>query len=957
MMDRGSRRLLPIAASAVGAAATAGILNALGVFRALELSVLDFMFRQRPLSPVAARVAVVTIDDIDIAQVGSWPVPDGVLAEALEKVTAHQPRAVGIDIYRDLPIGNGNADLNRILRSQENIYGVEAPGVQRVQPSPALAGTDRVGFPTFPDDRDRTVRRAIFSLRDETIPCADSAQSRCNEQIRFSLALLLAERYLAEEEVFSEPVSDRPSHIRLGKQVYQPLTGREYLYRGDEVGGFQVLSNWWGNAGRFPQIALRDLLADRFDPELLRDRIVLIGTTAESTKDLFAMPLAPLQSHAGVFLHADVANQLVEGALEGRPAMLRVLEGRFEWIWIGLWASVAAAVVWLLEDRQTSRWQLRMPTGVLILSLALIAGNYGVFRYGFFVLPTVSPAVAIAIGAIATANANKQIRLRAVNAELSATNAKLQVANTQLQDYSKTLEARVQRRTEDLARALKAADAASEAKSQFLSHMSHELRTPLNAILGFAQLLERQPEGSRTSRQEKIGIIRRSGEHLLKIVNDILSLAKIEAGQLELHEGDCDLPQLLFDLEEMLALKATNKSLTLSFHCDPRTPHHVRLDAGKLRQILINLLGNAIKFTHQGCVTLRTTFTNNVTADSTTDRPDRNSNGTGNAGGRLAFAISDTGPGIAAEDLERIFAPFAQAENGRAQSEGTGLGLSISRRFVRLLGGELVVRSQLGQGTTFSFEIPIAFAAAPAPIASVAEPVAAPGPLAPSRPESAKHRVLIVDDDPIGREVMEALMARVGVATRAAANGREAIAQWETWQPDLIWMDLSMPDLDGFAATRKIRAEGGKGAIVALTALAFNEDRERALAAGCDELVSKPYQEATILQALDRHLGTAASPLPAATHLPDLSATPAAAQPAAVLDERAELQQLPDSLLIALRQAVDALDVEKMLDLIAVIARDRTLLATHLTRLVEDFQYERLGQLLQERASVNPKHD
>lgn len=667
------RRSIPIFLSAAGAAVTVGLLSACGLLRTLEWSALDTMLRLRPAGVVSQRVVLVAIDEPDIAAIGTWPVPDGVLAAALEKLQQHEPQAIGIDLYRDLPLGGGGSTLNRVLRENDNIFGVEKVLGQRIQPSPALAATTRVGFSEVIVDRDRTVRRALLSLRDR----------KGDGRIKSSLAVRLALHYLAADGITLEVVDADKQHYQLGRAEFLPLTGRGYLYRGEDIGGYQILANWYGDEKIFPRIAFQDILADRFDPTLVRDRVVIVGTVAESTKDLFATPHVPHQTVPGALIHADFVRQLLAGALEGRPTALQVLPQAGEWAWIGVWSLAAAALSWRLKASHRLRhWPLHTPIGIALLSTLLILGNYGIFRGASFVLPTISPLVAVSLGAIAAANTYKQDRLATTNAALAATNARLQ-------DYSRTLEERVQARTQDLARARDAATAASQAKSQFLAHMSHELRTPLNAILGYAELLERQPELPQSARRQ-LGIVRRSGEHLLQLIGDVLSIAKIEADRVELDLEDCHLRRLLQGLEEMLALKAASKGIALALEIEPQVPERVCLDAGKLRQIVLNLLSNAVKFTERGRVVLKVRW-----------HPG------GKADGVLAFAVIDTGTGIATADLERIFEPFAQAENGRAQAEGTGLGLSIGRRFVRLLGGELIATSELGRGSTFEFDLPV----------------------------------------------------------------------------------------------------------------------------------------------------------------------------------------------------------------------------------------------------------
>jgi signal transduction histidine kinase/ligand-binding sensor domain-containing protein/DNA-binding response OmpR family regulator len=374
---------------------------------------------------------------------------------------------------------------------------------------------------------------------------------------------------------------------------------------------------------------------------------------------------------------------------------------------------------------------------------------------------------------------------------------------------------------------------ANRAKSAFLSNMSHELRTPLNAVLGFAQLMER--DGDRSPDDlEALAAIERSGEHLLALINDVLSISKIEAGRLSLAESPFDLRRLLDSVEEMLRLRAEAKGIALVFDVADPVPRSVRGDEPKLRQVLVNLLGNAIKFTDAGGVVLRARW-----ADGVCD-----------------FEVEDTGHGIAPEEMDHLFVAFAQTESGREAKEGTGLGLAISQNIVRLMGGEIRVTSELGKGTRFAFDV-----ALPATEATAESD----GPrrvshLAPGQPA---HRLLVVDDRPENRLLLVRLLGRVGFQTRSAENGAEAIEIWRSWRPHLVWMDMRMPVMDGREATGRIRRlERDLGVaeptrVVALTASAFEQDREEILAAGCDDFVAKPYREATIFEKLAEHLSVA----------------------------------------------------------------------------------------------------
>lgn len=371
-------------------------------------------------------------------------------------------------------------------------------------------------------------------------------------------------------------------------------------------------------------------------------------------------------------------------------------------------------------------------------------------------------------------------------------------------------------------------EVANQAKTQFLAQMSHELRTPLNAILGFTEIMSN--ESSLDDAQQKyLSIINKSGKHLLDLINDVLDMSKIEAGQVSL-EFDCfNLADFLDDIHGMFVLPAQSKNLQLIIQASTDLPQYMVTDESKLRQVLINLLSNAIKFTEQGEIRL------------SVSRKTREC---------LLFEVKDTGSGIAAEELDLLFEPFIQTETGRKSGEGTGLGLSISSNFIQLLGGKIQVESAIGVGTKFSFELPLNLV----PDTTNSEcgfPLDIIG-LAPGQPE---YRVLVVDDNQANRMLLWQLLTKLGFVVQEAENGKQAIDLALHWQPHLIWMDLQMPEMDGFAATRKIKAQNPNIVIIALTANVFIETKQKVIACGCHDLVHKPFSQEELLVKIQLHLG------------------------------------------------------------------------------------------------------
>jgi len=464
------------------------------------------------------------------------------------------------------------------------------------------------------------------------------------------------------------------------------------------------------------------------------------------------------------------------------------------------------------------------------------------------------------------------------------------------------------------------AEAANQAKSLFLANMSHELRTPLNAIIGFTQLMERDQQLTR-EHQESLTVINRSGEHLLGLINEVLEMSKVEAGQVTLHEKEFDLYELLYGLEEMFNLRAVEKGLSLNFHCTDDLPRRIFADEGKLRQILSNILGNALKFTQSGEVTLR--------ASCHAHQSKRT---------RLAFEVQDTGPGIAAQDLAMIFEPFVQSSIGQRYREGTGLGLSISRQYVNLMGGEIEVHSDLDQGSRFKFDVLVDLAA-DADLDEAAQRQRVVG----LQAGQQEYRLLIAEDDQPSRNMLVKMLKDIGFAVRSAANGQEAIKIWEGWDPHLIWMDMRMPEMDGHEAVQYIRsqAQGQDTRIIALTVTAFEDEHEQVMLAGCDDFVRKPFHEAEIFNLLVRFLDVRFI-------YEDLEPIRGPQFKVEGVLNPENFAEIPDDLILELQRSTTTADITRMLRVIEKIALLDQELAAQLKNLTQNFEYKQILTLIAE---------
>ena len=535
----------------------------------------------------------------------------------------------------------------------------------------------------------------------------------------------------------------------------------------------------------------------------------------------------------------------------------------------------------------------------------------------------------------------------------------LAVSNQELRNTLQTLEATQQELQQEKVQA----ERANQAKSEFLANMSHELRTPLNSIIGFAQILSDETDLP-PAQKNHVSIINRSGEYLLSLINNILEMSKIEAGQMTLTETRCDLYTILQTMRDMFCLAVQKKGIQLSIEAADNLPRYIYTDEGKLQQILINLLSNAVKFTQIGSVVLRAEIDANSDVQGTANRDSSPS--------LLQLEVEDTGPGIAPEEMSQLFAPFEQTAAGRSIRQGTGLGLALTKKFVELMGGEITVDSTVGLGTCFQCSIPIQITdgvemATQQNRGKVIK-------LAPGQPE---YRILVADDNSESRLLLSELLTTKSFWVRQASNGREAVETWQDWRPHLIWMDLRMPEMDGYEATRRIREgerEQGIGnreqnptskiqnpkspsphhpipsspptKIIALTASPFEQRAASAL--GFDDYTIKPLQEVVIWQKMTQHLGVefiefAPSPTQSPIHTLSTSCPPDTLSPSEI---SAALQEMPAEWIAELYEASDQLRGKVVLQLIDAMPAEQAEIAAQLQTLAKTYQFEQIVKLL-----------
>jgi CHASE2 domain-containing sensor protein/class 3 adenylate cyclase/CheY-like chemotaxis protein/nitrogen-specific signal transduction histidine kinase len=812
---RGALIVAPTVAGLVIAGSMAGIFNL------LEWSLRDQFFRLRPEEPIDSRIVIVTIDEPDIKYVKTWPMSDRVMAQLIRNIKAQEPRAIGLDIYRDLPVEPGHQELIDVFKSTPNLIGIEKVAGVAIAPSPELGKLGQVGANDIVLDADGKLRRALVII------------GKSDDTMLEGFGVKLARMYLEKEGIKLRVIDEKNNIYGLGKAAFVPLTGNEGEYSKSDTGGYQILINYRGGLKSFLHISMTDVLENRIPRDMMGDRIVMLGAKAPSLNDNHQTPYsstltATKQLTPGVVIHANLTSQILSAALDGRP-MLQASIKPLNWLLILFWSGTSAALGSLYVQR---RWVSL--SGIFLAGGMIITSGYIAFLSGWLI-PVFTPLVAVAGSAVISIGATLWNNLR--------------LSYQQLEEYAQTLEIKNQE--------LQQLD---KLKDEFLANTSHELRTPLNGIIGIAESMIEGATGTLTELQERnLWMVAQSGHRLSNLVNDILDFSKLRHKNLELQLKPVSIHKIVDLVLTLSQVLVERKDLKLVNAIPPNLlPAYV--DEDRLQQILLNLIGNAIKFTESGTV--------KVSAELVMG----NGSELNQLPTQIAITISDTGIGIPADRLDRIFESFEQGDGSTARKYGgTGLGLSITKQLVELHRGKIWVESEVGVGSHFTFTLPTSDApvedipTAPT-VSTIRRPVSEANLASANQAETApandsiaegNFHILIVDDEPINLQVLQNHLATNNYKITQALNGEEALAALKDDQPvDLMLLDVMMPNMSGYEVCAKVRENypAQQLPIVMLTAKNQVADLVTGFQFGANDYITKPFAKDELLTRVKTHL-------------------------------------------------------------------------------------------------------
>ncbi len=830
-----------IIAASIAGAVIAG--SQAGFFNLLEWAARDRFFHLRRGEPIEERIVIVTIDESDIKALKHWPMSDRVMAQAIRNINAQQPRALSLDIYRDLPVEPGHQELVDVFNSTPNLIGIEKVAEVSIAPPPTLAKLGQVAANDMILDADGKIRRGFVIV------------GKSDGTIHQSLGVKLALMYLEKEGIELKLLDKDKKIYGVGKAVFIPLTGKEGEYSKEDTGGYQILLNYRGELKKFPHISLSDVLENRIPPDFMRDRLVFVGAIAPSLNDNYQTPytsglIAAGKLTPGVVIHANLASQIVSAALDGRP-MLYASPKLLNWLIIAIASAASAGCGSLYVQKRRSSLG-----GIVLAGTVIISSSYIAFLFGWQI-PVFTPLLAVGLSATVSIG--------------SALWKQLIISYQKLEEYARTLESK----NKELQRL-------DQLKDEFLANTSHELRTPLNGIIGIAESMLDGATGTITEVQvQNLSMISQSGHRLSNLINDILDFAKLRHENLELRLKPVDVRALAEVVVNLSKPLVKNKNLQLINAIPPDLPAGYA-DEDRLQQILYNLIGNAIKFTESGTVKISAELANGASDNGNSN------NRSASPSPSLAITVSDTGIGIPPDRFDRIFESFEQGDGSTARKYGgTGLGLSVTKQLVELHGGKIWVESEVGAGSRFSFTLAVSDAPAEntpasaavttsrrsrsdleilspaATSASAAVPKRAiemPKAIALSDDGAAEgdFHILIVDDEPINLQVLNNHLSVNKYKVTQALNGEEALALLNSSNPpvDLILLDVMMPNLSGYEVCAKVREThpAQQLPIVMLTAKNQVSDLVLAFEYGANDYVTKPFAKDELLMRIKTHL-------------------------------------------------------------------------------------------------------